>query len=358
MIPGDWVLVTDGGNGQARSTLAAVRSLARAGYRPAVTVSAPLSIAAASRHCGRAVPVPLVTDPDYEAAVKAELAAHDYLAVLAASDAALLALGAPVEHLVDKGVVAERAAGAGLLVPPTRRFASRQELLDSGRSLDYPVVVKPMLSFRPVVRIASAAELPARVTADGPALVQPFLGERLRALGGVAWRGRLAAAVHQRYLRTWPPDCGTACAAETVEPDPELEAAVLGLLYGFEGVFQAQLAGPYLLDLNPRVYGSLPLAVEAGANLPAVYCDLLRGVERDVVRARPGVFYRWLEGDLRHLFAGVRDGSLGLGAAVRALLPRRGAAHSTESLSDPLPAVSRLRFALSSSRRRGPATRG
>ena len=167
-----------------------------------------------------------------------------------------------------------------------------------------------------------------------------------------------AAVAHQRYLRTWPPDCGTASAAETVEPDLELEAAVLRLLDGFEGVFQAQLAGPYLLDLNPRVYGSLPLAVEAGANLPAVYCDLLRGVERDVVRARPGVFYRWIEGDLRHLFAGVRDGSLGLGAAVRALLPRRGAAHSTESLSDPLPAIARLRYAMRRSRPRGSATHG
>ena len=358
MIPGDWVLVTDGGNGQARSTLAAVRSLARAGYRPAVTVSAPLSIAAASRHCGRAVRVPPVTDADYEAAVKAELAAHTYLTVLAASDAALLALGAPVEHLVDKGVVAERAAGAGLLVPPTRRFASREELFDSGRTLDYPVVVKPTLSFRPVVRVASTAELHAGVAANGPVLVQPFLGDRLRAVAGVAWRGRLKAAAHQRYLRTWPPDCGTACAAETVEPDLELEAAVLRLLDGFEGVFQAQLAGPYLLDLNPRVYGSLPLAVTAGANLPAVYCDLLRGVDREEVRTRPGVFYRWVEGDLRNLYAGVRDGSLGIGAAVRALRPRRGAAHSTESLSDPLPALSRLRFAMRRARPRGSATLG
>src|SRR5436190_6084019 len=357
-MPGDWVLVSDGGNGQARSTLAAVRSLARAGYRPAVTVSASLSIAAASRHCGRAVHVPPVTDTDYEAAVKAELAAHTYLTVLAASDAALLALGAPVEHLVDKGVVAERAAGAGLLVPPTRRFASREELFDSERSLDYPVVVKPTLSFSPVVRVASAAELHARVAANGPVLVQPFLGDRLRAVAGVAWRGRLAAAAHQRYLRTWPPDCGTASAAETVEPDLELEAAVLRLLDGFEGVFQAQLAGPYLLDLNPRVYGSLPLAVAAGANLLAVYCDLLRGVEREAVRARPGVFYRWVEGDLRHLFAGVRDGSVGLGAALRALRPRRGAAHSTESLSDPLPALSRLRFAMRRSRPRGAETHG
>jgi hypothetical protein len=358
VIPRGWVLVTDGGNGQARSTLAAVRGLARAGYRPAVTVSAPLSSAAASRHCGRPVPVPTVTDPEYEAAVKAELAAHPYLTVLAASDAALLALGEPVEHLVDKGVVAERAPGAGLVVPPTRRFGSRQELLEAGPSLDYPVVVKPALSFSPVVRVGSAAELAARVATDGPVLVQPFLDERLRAMGGVAWRGRLAAAVHQRYLRTWPPDTGTASAAETVEPDLELEAAVLRLLDGFEGVFQAQLAGPYLLDLNPRVYGSLPLAVAAGANLPAVYCDLLRGVERDLVRARPGVFYRWVEGDLRHLAAGLRDGSVGLGAAVRALRPRRGAAHSTESLSDPGPALSRLRFALRRSRHRGPATAG
>ena len=48
--------------------------------------------------------------------------------------------------------------------------------------------------------------------ADGPVLVQPYLTAGIRAVAGVAWHGRLAAAVHQRYLRSWPPACGTSSA--------------------------------------------------------------------------------------------------------------------------------------------------
>jgi hypothetical protein len=346
MRSGPWVLVTDGGSGQARSALAAVRALAARGYRPAVTVSGRWSIAAASRHCARRVEVPGVFDPGYADAVRSELAARPYLAVLGASDAALLALGEPVRHLVDKAAIAPRGRRAGLAVPPMQVFGSRDELLASRDLLEYPLVVKPTLSFHSVVRVDSPEALGRVVVADGPVVVQPYLREALHAVVGVAHHGRFVAAAHQRYLRTWPPDCGTACAAVTVAPDRDLESRLLLLLEGYEGIFQAQFAGPYLLDLNPRVYGSLPLAVAAGANLPAIWCDLLRGVDPGEVRARPGVFYRWIEGDVRHVATAIRRGSMGLGAALRSLRPHRAAAHSTESLVDPRPMLSRIGYAL------------
>src|SRR5439155_20067813 len=106
----------------------------------------------------------------------------------------------------------------------------------------------------------------------------------IRSLAGVAWRGRLVGTVHQRFLRTWPPDCGMASAAVTVEPDLGLEERILALIDGYEGIFQADLAGPYLLDFNPRVYASLPLAVAAGVNLVRVWCDLLRGLDAHTAR--------------------------------------------------------------------------
>jgi hypothetical protein len=148
--------------------------------------------------------------------------------------------------------------------------------------------------------------------------------------------------VHQRYLRLWPPEAGMSSAAETVEPDIASEEAVVRLLAHYEGVFQAQFAGPYLLDINPRVYGSFPLAVKAGANLVGIYCDLLRGLEASLVRARPNVFYRWLDGDLRNVRWAVKNGRMSLIDAARALRPRPGAAHSVESLTDPGPILARL----------------
>jgi predicted ATP-grasp superfamily ATP-dependent carboligase len=340
----EWVLITDGGDGQARSSLAAVRALAEGGYRPAVTVSGPPSLAAASRYCDRRVVVPHVTEPGYAEAVRAELAAWPYHTVLAASDVALLALGYPVEHLVNKAELTDRARQAGLSVPPTRAFSSPSELLAAG-DIEFPAVVKPAISTYPARVVRSGAELEAVIQGGGPFVVQAYQGEHLRALAGVVWEDQLAAASHQRYLRTWPAECGTACAAQTAPPDLELEERVLRLLVGYQGIFQVQLAGDQLLDVNPRVYGSLPLAVAAGANLPAVYCDLLSGKKVHPVRARPGVFYRWLEGDLRHVVWAVRNGRMGLFSALGMLRPHPKAAHSTESLRDPMPMVARLRFA-------------
>lgn len=338
------MLITDGGDGQARSSLAAVRALAAGGYRPAVTVSSRWSLAASSRHCARRVAVPPVADAGYAAAVRRESQAHSYLTVLAASDAALLALGAPVRSLVDKTELAERASLAGLSLPPTRVFGTAEELLGAD-DLEFPSVLKPAISTFPARLVTSRGELATDDLEEGPFLVQPYLADNLRAAAGVVWESRLVGMVHQRYLRTWPGDCGTACAAQTVEPDHHLEELLLGLLDGYQGIFQAQLAGDRLLDLNPRVYGSLPLAVAAGANLPALYCDLLAGKEVEAVRARPGVFYRWLEGDLRHVAWAVRSGRMGTGSALRALRPRTATAHSTEWLTDPMPMVARLRHA-------------
>jgi predicted ATP-grasp superfamily ATP-dependent carboligase len=286
-----------------------------------------------------------VGEPGYGHAVRAELASRPYLTVLAASDAALLALGAPVRHLVDKSELADGAGLAGLAVPPTRVFASRNELLDA-RDLEFPSVLKPRISTYPARLVTSRAELTTAIGGDGPFVMQSYVGENLRAAAGVLWGGRLVAAVHQRYLRTWPARCGTACAALTVEPDVDLERLLLRLLQGYQGIFQAQLAGDRLLDLNPRVYGSLPLAVAAGANLPVVYCDLLSGKEVPTVRARPGVFFRWIEGDLRHLAWAVRGGHVGFVSALWMLRPHRESAHSTESLRDPMPMVARVRHAL------------
>ena len=344
-----WVLVTDGGSGQGRSALAAVRALAAWGYRVAVTVSGSHSLAAASRHCKRRVEVAAVTDPSaYKQGILKETRSRSYLTVMPTSDAALLALGEPVKDLVDKTLLETRARGAGLSMPPTERFDSVAALLDTDSPYGFPIVIKPVVSRWPAVCVGTKdelAELAGRY--DSAVLVQPFLQDDMRAVAGVMFKGELVAVAHQRYYRTWPVSCGTASAAETVEPDFELEAKITKLLKGYDGIFQAQLAADNLLDLNPRPYGSMPLAVRAGANLPGILCDLLHGVEYSRVRARPGVFYRWTEGDLRHALDDLRTGRRRTSEVLAGLRPHRRAAHSTESLKDPRPMFTRLVYALS-----------
>jgi hypothetical protein len=344
-----WVLVTDGasdGHGQSRPSLGAVRALGAAGYRVAVTVSTRDSLAAASRYCRRKVRVPDVHTAGYVEAVREELARGPYLTMLATSDTALIALGAPGAHLIDKGRLQTAAQTAGLPFPPTEVFATGKELLAAAHRLSYPVIVKPAVG-KPPLRAGGPGDLAFWAGRTNPLLVQPYLTQPIHTMGGVMWRDRLAAVVHQRYLRTWPPEAGMALAAETIEPDLELEAKAVTLLQGFEGVFELELSGGYLFDVNPRVYGSIMLSVRAGANLVGVYCDLLRGEAVPFIRGRPGAFYRWLEADVRYVASGLVRRRLGVREAAGMLRPRWRTAHGgPESLSDPGPLAARFRYAL------------
>jgi predicted ATP-grasp superfamily ATP-dependent carboligase len=277
--------------------------------------------------------------------VRDELERRPYLTVLATSDTALFALGEPGARFIDKAALAQHAASVGLPFPPTEVFSSGAPLLEASDRLMYPVLVKPAVG-KPPRRADGPADLKPWSTRTGAVLVQPYLTDPIRTVNAVVWQGRLVAAAHQRYLRTWPPEAGMALAAVTTEPDLDLEERLLTLVNGYSGIVELELCGPYLLDVNARVYGSIMLAARAGANLPGIYCDLLRGVPpAGVVRARPGAFYRWLEADLRYVTEGLRSRRLSAGDAMRMLRPRLGTAHGgPESLTDPGPMLARLRY--------------
>ena len=297
-----WILVVDSGSGQNRSALAAVRALAAAGYRAAVTVSATPSLAASSRHCAKVVTTPAVGHPEFVGAVRAELAASDYLGVMLASDAVLNAFSPPGADLVNKATLARRAADLGIRMPATQTFNTAAELVAAASGLQFPVVVKSGLkagpSQRPAQRVDAAAQLEAFGDGSGPWTVQPFIAGPMHSLVGVMWKGRLHVGLQQQHLRIWPPVCGDACTARSTELSPQLRDQVERLLAEHEGIFQVEFVGDHLLDVNPRVYGSLPLATAAGCDLVAIYWSLVRDQPIPSRAARPGVMYHWLEGEL------------------------------------------------------------
>lgn len=340
-----WVLVTDGGHGGSRDCIVAVRALHASGYSPVVTVSQGTSRASVSRYSMQRVHVPHVNEPGYAEAIDRELGKRSYLLVLPTSEASLLALGGPSVDLADKSKLEEAAAEAGIDVPTSHLFAGWNDVLAQADDLRYPVVIKPTIRTFSAVRVNASNELSDLPVGEGEILVQEWINDPLHAVSGVMWRGRLIAATFERWLRIWPVDCGLASAAVTTSPDPDLEEKLVRLLGEYQGIFCAQFAGTRLIDLNLRIHSSHPLAVKAGCNLVAIYCDLLNGMAVPLTRGKSGCFYRWLEGDIRHVAAGYRSKTIGLAAAVRALMPRRGAAHSIESLRDPAPLLARLAFA-------------
>jgi hypothetical protein len=348
---GRWVLVTDGDDGQSRTPLATVQALSVAGYRPAVTMSGRYSLAGASRLTSRRVQVPQATSSGYLEAIRAEMDRLPYVTVLPTSDVALMALAPQLRSLVDKELLVDAVESVGLSLPPTRTFESSDALLASAHRLDYPVVVKPAMG-HPARRAQSAADLSLLDGLPGRWIVQPFLSDGLRSLAGVMWKGRLASAVHQRFLRTWPRDCGMASLAETIEPDLDLEERIQALLGEYDGVFQVDVVGGFVLDVNPRAYASLPLAVGAGVNVVAQYCELCAndheaGQADWPIRSRTGVTFRWLDGDVRAVVGAWRAGDMALWQAVKQLPSRVGTAPAFQLLRDPRPFVERIKFGLS-----------
>lgn len=353
------------------SNLAAVRALRAAGYEPWLAVDRSGTYAARSR---AAVGIVRVPDPAFDregfareladAARRLSVAAvlpgaETHLLTLAGREAdfAGIAFGVPprekVERAIDKNLLPELADAAGLRTPPTLEAA-----FDDGDVLEkfgFPAIVKPRRSrlrapdgtFSPSSRRVSTrreAEGILEALPGGRGLLQPNIPGALAGVSGVAWEGEIVCAVHQLSSRIWPMPAGVSSYARTVPPDPKLERGVGRLLreIGWSGIFQVQflrdrLGENYLIDLNPRIYGSLALAVAAGLNLPSIWTDLLLGRRPDVGEYRVGVRYRQEETDALAMARTLMDGEYL--CAIRGLMPRRDTTHAVFSLLDPMPSV-------------------
>ncbi len=274
------VLVVDGSGGQAHGPLGAVRALSVAGHEVHLAHASPASVAARSRHVTRRLEVPTTEEPGFSDTVRDLLSAGSYDACFPTSDAALVALGWPGADLVDKARLRARMDAAGVPAPESTDVATGADLLAAAADLHYPLAVKPALNEGPTFdafRADCAADLAPLATFPEGIVVERWLEGEQRAISGVVHQGRLVAVAHQRYQRTWPVECGVACAAVTAEPDEEAETHVLRVLEGYDGIFQCQLIDGVLHDVNPRVFGSLLLAQRAGVNLPDVAARLAAG---------------------------------------------------------------------------------
>jgi len=367
------VLVT---NAEERSILATCRSLHATGYEVGVVAFRSLAATHRSRSCTERL---RMTDPgqDDERFVEdlsQQLLRGRYAVLLPGSDRALLAISrrrerlesltciglpapASVERSLDREVLDETAAAVGLSPAESIRCTSLEEARTAARTLGLPIILKSIRTVdragrairqtRPSHRVATEEELAEAV----PGHAGPFLIQRAEpgiplSFAGVMAGGRLLAVAVARYRRTWPVEAGNVAFAETITPPRGLEEMAQALLtsVGWEGIFELELiqaASDRLvpIDLNPRPYGSMALAVAAGAPLPAIWCDWLLGRDPQPVRARPGHRYRWEDADLRHLVWQLRHGKLR--AAGEAAWPRRGVTHAYFRIADPLPLLIR-----------------
>jgi FAD-dependent urate hydroxylase len=319
------------------------------------------------------VPHPLESLEGFVEGVRRVAAGSPYAGLIPGTDTTLDALsrareriephvpmGLPPHHVVEASLnklsLAEAGASVGFATPETVVCSTPADAVAAAERLGFPVILKPVSSLIEVdgaptrvgsMRIADAEQLVQMAPSYGiPCLIERPEEGSIVSYAGVFADGRLLATAASRYLRTWYPKAGNVCFSETIEPSAELTDRVVALLgrLGWQGIFELELIertdGSYIaLDLNPRLYGSVALAIAAGANLPAIWAQWLLGDQPAGANARPGVHYRWEDADFRHALRTARDGHPAKAAAM--LAPRAGTAHPYLRASDPGPFVAR-----------------
>ena len=195
----------------------------------------------------------------------------------AAGVALLLAPAAALDVILDKLTLAEHCAGV-VAVPRTELF---------GPSLDpaswtYPAVVKPRRGSgsRGVIIVDSAAEL-AALDRSPALIVQEFLpGEEYSVDVLADASGHVIASVPRLRARV---DSGVSVGGRTVH-DPEVErfgrvvAQATGVTYVANVQCRRDVDGvPALLEVNPRMPGTLGLTIASGVDMPRLALAVLLG---------------------------------------------------------------------------------
>ncbi len=326
-------------NGMARTCLAAVRSLGREGHAVTVGEEGRLPLAALSRYCRRAVRYPSPErDPEiFVAWVRDHLQRGAYdVAVpndqhtfyLFSKHREELATWARIpvapfpafQQAYDKAATLRAALAAGIPCPRTYFVSARHEVEALARNAVFPLVVKPRISSgsRGIAYVREAAALPGdweRLHRAQPyPLIQEYIPPGGEALGVSLLFNQAAEPralfVHKR-LREYPLNGGPSTLRESVLRP---EAAELGVrllrALNWYGVAMVEFkvdprdGVPKLMEVNPKLWGSLSLAIASGVDFPALLYGLAtEGDVRPVMDYRLGVRCRFLLADTLHFLA-------------------------------------------------------
>jgi predicted ATP-grasp superfamily ATP-dependent carboligase len=358
--------------------LAACRGLAEAGYHVSTVAEERFALGHCSRFSKERITLAgSQADPEgYVERLSRVLRQGDYDLVMPGTELSLLPISErrdliePYARLglvphevvlraVDKPLLHDQAAAVGLAPPKSVVCSSYEEAVATAPELKFPLIVKPTRSvmwtdgrIRQQVGqvVGNATLLKAAVAAiGGPLTLQEYVpGTTIVSCAAVRVDGRLLGLTLAHYARTYPAQVGQAAMAITIAPSRLLTQQIEELLrlIGWCGIFELELLklGENrfgAIDFNPRPFGWMALAIGAGANLPALWCDHVLG-RRSVSPkgARVGIRYRWEDGDIRNALAQLRRGRLRSAAAV--LRPYKRVVHAHFRIDDPAPQVARL----------------
>ena len=293
-----YAVITDG---KYRSAIAAARALGRAGYQVIVTqtrvdAEGTPPVFASKFARGRWIDGSC-KDPDYPARLLTLLDEYDRPVLLCVgavtqravaerraqfAEAADFLIAAPeaLDLLNDKQAVHQRAAELGLPVP----------LEYDGTPDHWPVVLKPhcgeALGLKAEQRYSIARssgeyreKYDAMLRYDPQPIVQEYIDGEGRGVSLLLDRdSRILAAICHRRVREYPFTGGPSTCCVTEYDEARIaQAAKLLQSVGFVGLAMVEFKGDRILEVNPRIWGTFPLTVFAGAGFCERYAAAARG---------------------------------------------------------------------------------
>ncbi|MHB8346839.1 MAG: carboxylate--amine ligase [Acidiferrobacterales bacterium] len=342
------VLVLDGNQ---RSALAATRSLGHRGVPVTVADEARQSLAGSSRYCGGrfSYPSPAERPDDFLQAVQRNAAARAVRVILPMTEvsASLLVRNrerfAPAviplpdadswDQISDKCSLLQMAQQLQIPAPTTLFPENADELVTAAESIGYPVVLKPCRSkvwnhnhctSTAVHVVRDPSELGTLTAAHGylrdfPLAVQAHVPGSGLGVFALYDHGKAVTFFAHRRIREKPPHGGVSVLSESISVRADLQTYAARLLdhARWHGVAMVEFRGtedgiPYLMEINPRFWGSLQLAIDSGVDFPGLLYDLAVGNTPEPPSTyRIGIRTRWLLGDLDRLYLVLRNRETG-----------------------------------------------
>ncbi|MBW7470066.1 ATP-grasp domain-containing protein [Marinobacter sp. M216] len=331
------ILVLDGNQ---RASLAAVRSLGSRNLWVAVAESTATSMAGMSRYCKVRATYP---DPYesprlfFEAIVKLvnDLDISFLLPITEATTYVLLRYrdelpqhvtfpfprSDSVEKLANKNELFKYATIKGVPVPETLFCENAEEGLRKLGQIDhFPIVLKPFKSkiledghiVSTRVLIAESAEQARSYLASYnffsyPFTIQSFIAGTGQGVFALYNHGKPVCYFSHRRIREKPPAGGVSVLSESAPLNDALRLSAEHLLGGVQwhGVamveFRVDHNGTgYLMEVNPRFWGSLQLAIDSGIDFPWWLYLVCTEQQMPEVKWRQRRV-RWILGDLDRL---------------------------------------------------------
>jgi len=238
------------------------------------------------------------------------------------------------------------------------RSYSAEELRTSDhktKELKYPVLIKPRQggggwAIKQVGTRGELERLLGEPLNDGFCWDRFFVQEKIEGethcVAMLFREGELRAKVTYRQLRDYPTTGGQATVRISIRNE-KAEDYLQKLLEDlrWHGVCQADFIAdpqtnvPYLIDINPRFWGSLVQAIASGVDFPyLLYKIAVEGDVKAVTNFKTGIMTRWIGGDLRAFAPLFKHSENKMQFLHRFVFP--GNAHALYddfSLSDPLP---------------------